>query len=147
MARRDPACVTFISNINVYLQYIYTLYVYYIKSLRKRNGIPYPPTPTLTHTHTHTHPHTHKTLYPLSFRYFLYSSPLALFNPIMSSPYVVSKSVRSLSHLFTKIRDKNTSRVEFCRFCNRLMTILWYVPCKLFPIDMDNKLCIAVKKA
>lgn len=41
------------------------------------------------------------------------------------SVIVVSKGVRAMRHLFTKIRDKDTDRVEFCAYANRLMTIIW----------------------
>lgn len=45
----------------------------------------------------------------------------------MSTPYVVSQHVRSLSHLFVKVRDQKTKRVDFCHYSNRLMTIVWLV--------------------
>ena len=36
----------------------------------------------------------------------------------------VSSNSRALKHLFTKIRDAKTPRVEFCTYANRLMTII-----------------------
>lgn len=44
----------------------------------------------------------------------------------MSSSNVIclSKSLHSLKHLFTKIRDTNTTKVDFVRYSNRLMHIL-----------------------
>lgn len=36
----------------------------------------------------------------------------------------VSSHSRALKHLFTKIRDAKTPRVEFCTYANRLMTII-----------------------
>ncbi len=37
----------------------------------------------------------------------------------------LEKTLRCLKPLFTKIRDVNTNRVDFCRFSKRLMTVIW----------------------
>jgi hypothetical protein len=40
------------------------------------------------------------------------------------SVVAVSRSMRSLKHLFTKIRDQDSSRMQFCVYANRIMTLL-----------------------
>jgi uracil phosphoribosyltransferase len=40
------------------------------------------------------------------------------------SPNVIVPNLKCLLHLFTKIRDKNTNKVDFVQYSKRLMSII-----------------------